>query len=341
MKSFKSTLVFAIVVAVLGGVAYWEFNKSQQEEGKKTEETKALPYWDKDQVTELRIVNEQQKELHLVRKDSKWQILAPVKDDADTSSVNSMLSSMVSDKLKKLEVEGSLNPAKYGIDEAKRFIEFLGESAKKKKVILSNKKTYDGQYYLKYGDSSDVFLASSTWDQWVNRKVSEVRNKKLFTSNELVKKLTILDGKKQIIFEKVDSKWIIDGDKEFEVDDSKVSALVTSLQNFRASEVAAEEQTVNSLKTYKLKKPQLHLRLELENGKEPVELSVSQIPKDSGDVFLYTSHRPFIYKTFKSVAEKWQVAKADFKKEEKKEEEGDKKGAEVLKNFDPHKGHNH
>lgn len=68
MKSFKSTLIFAFVVVAISIVAYWDLNRGEKEEEKKIEESKALPYWSSDQINELRIVNDNRNELHLVKK---------------------------------------------------------------------------------------------------------------------------------------------------------------------------------------------------------------------------------------------------------------------------------
>ncbi|MCB9026674.1 MAG: DUF4340 domain-containing protein [Bdellovibrionaceae bacterium] len=331
MKSFKSTFVFAVLVLLLGIATFLEFNRSEKEEKSKDEQTKALPYWDQSQISELRIVSED-RDLHLIKKDSQWQILSPIKDKADISTVESMLSSMITDKLSKLELEGSaFNLSQYGFDEAKRFMEFINNSNTKKKLMLSSKKTYDGKYYLKYSDSPDVYLASSTWDQWIRRSVNEIRNKKLFSDQDKIKKLTIIDGKKKISFENIDSQWIIDGDKNFPVNETKLKTLISSLQNFRAADVSAEEQSTETLKKYKLVKPGLKLILELDGSESPIELNVSDLTKDSGDIFLYSNHLPFIYKTFKTVVEKWVVSKSDFKKEsDKKESEKD-----INKNKEP------
>lgn len=315
MRQFKSTLIFAFIVLLLGLASYWEFNKSEEDNLKKEEQSKALPLWDKDQVTEFKIVNEG-KELHLVKKDSHWQITAPVQDEADSSSVNSMLSSMITDKLTKLEVEGNLDATQYGLNEAQRFFEFLSSSDKKKRIILSSKKTYDGKYYLKYGDSDEVYLASSTWDQWLRRSVNELRNKKIFKDEEKIKKLVITQGKKALRIENVDSQWLLDGDKNFPVDDSKINNLISSLENFRAADVSAEDQSQKSLKEHNLLNPEVKIVIDFEGDGPSRELFVSPLPKDLGDVYIYTNNRPFIYKTYKSIAEKWKVVKEDFKKKE-------------------------
>lgn len=235
-----------------------------------------------------------------------------------------MLTSMISDKLNKLDVEGSINPAQYGLDQAKRFIEILGNN-KKERLVISDKKTYDGKFYLKYADKEAVYLASSTWDQWINRKAGEVRNKKFFSNDEKIKKVTINEGKKQIILEKVGPNWVVDGDKSYPLDESKVHNLIDGLHNFRAADVVSEEKENKNLEKFNLKKPALKINIEFEENQNPVEINVSQIPKDAGDVYLNLNSRPFVYKTYKSIAEKWKVSKSDFKKTEEKRRERHKK----------------
>ncbi|MCB0357940.1 MAG: hypothetical protein KDD40_13075, partial [Bdellovibrionales bacterium] len=70
-----------------------------------------------------------------------------------------------------------------------------------------------------------------------------------------------------------------------------------------------------------LLKPGLKLSAELENSQGSLELSVSDFAKDGNDVFLYVNRKPFIYKTFKTVAEKWNVKKSDFIVKEKEKTE--------------------
>ncbi|MCB0355584.1 MAG: DUF4340 domain-containing protein, partial [Bdellovibrionales bacterium] len=258
MKSFNTTFIFALLVALLGGVAYWDLQRSKEQEQSQLELTKALPHWQQDQVSEIKIVNHDNNEIHLLKKDSSWQVLKPIEDEGDNSSIDGMISSLISDKLKKLNLSEPPDLMKYGLDESKNYIEISsGES--KKKILISSKKTFDGQYYLKYASDNNVYLASSTWNQWLNRKVNELRNKKLFTDQERVRKLTVINGKNKMTFEKQDLTWVVNGDKAFKADQNKVSTLVSSVQNFRASDVVAEEKSKDQLKKYNLLKPGLKL----------------------------------------------------------------------------------
>lgn len=320
MKPFSKTAIFGVVVVAICALAFWDFENTKKEEEDKAESEKALAHWNTEDIQELRIVNGD-KELLLKLSDQQWRVDKPIKDQADESSVKSMISAISADTLTSLDLQGAIDWAKYGLDTGKRFIEFIGKDEKKEKIFVSSKKSYDGKWYLKYENKEGLFLGSQSWESWLSRKPNEVRNKKLFSNFEKIQALDIIEGKKKISFSKDSNNWVIDNDKKFPVKEDKVNELMSSLQNFRAVDVVAEDNSSENLRKYDLSAPFLELDLKTSENQE-IKIFVSKKSKHSeNDRFVYMSHRPFIYKTYSSVVEKWQVAKANFKKEPEPKEE--------------------
>ena len=350
MKSFSSTFIFGVVVSIVCGLAFYELKNSEKEEEQKKMSEKAMPFWKEEDVLELKIQNKNQS-INIKREHSDWKILSPVVDKVDSSSLNSMLTAMLNEEVTKIEVEGSVDWEKYGLSLNPNSIELIG-SSKNIKLLLSDLKTFDGKRYLKYTDKNDLYVASSIWDQWINRNISELRNKKLFTDFEKIKALKITSGRNLSTFEKVkemsnessvknsadniSEKWVFNKNKDFNLDYEKVNGLMSSLQSFRAIEVVSETVSGDKLKEFNLLKPELSLEMTLDDN-SILKMYVSRALKIMGEdsVFVYTDKTPFIYKTNKMTAEKWIINPSDYLKKPEPPKELD---AEDNSPQNPHSG---
>ncbi len=338
MKSFSSTLIFGIVVVIIASFAYWELKESDRERSSQSEGAKLLPYWDQEGIVHIEIFNNG-KVLILDHDDTGWKILKPITDNADSSGVNSFISAIMADEVLDLNADTGVNWSQFGLDSEERYINIKHKDSREEKIYVSSKKSFDGKYYLKYAGKSRLYLGSTSWENWLNRSASDLRNKKLFLPDDKIVGLSLTPASKvHLNFTFSEDMWSLSEDSEFDLDQEKVKSLILSLQNFRATDVVSETIEVANLKKFGLEKPELRLDLMLENGTRRV-FYVSKAGTSSDDVFLYTSDRPYIYKTTKSITEKWNAPKENYKKEIKEISKKSKTEDEIEK--DSHHGHEH
>ncbi|MCB0387095.1 MAG: DUF4340 domain-containing protein, partial [Bdellovibrionales bacterium] len=160
MKSFRSTLIFALVVAAVVGYAVYEMKRG---ETKSVTEAKAdrLFAWDEKDVQEISLRHDDG-QLTIVREGDNWRLKEPVADRVDDFMVTSFLSSLLSQVAKVVE-EDNQNWADYGLENSTTKVEMLGPGGERRSIEVSREKAYDDSYFIR--DGSRLLVGSSDWDK--------------------------------------------------------------------------------------------------------------------------------------------------------------------------------
>lgn len=311
MKKFGSTYAFAILVLAIGVYTYFfEFKKAEEEKLKEVEGIKLLRDFKEDQITSIRW-QKGTTDVELEKKGDSWQLLQPLNVEADKYSMESLLSTLTSEKeeILKLDEAASADPKSFGFDANSGFIEIKTPQATKK-FIISSKKTFDSrQYHMKIDGSNEIYFVSTTFGDLLDKPIKELRSKEILGELNLRMFSVQLDGKPEATFEKVNEGWKNSGNQDLKLDPKSITDWIAALKYIKAHDFLTENATEADKKKYGLDKP--NLRVKLVDSKNPIEFTASA-PKEQ-KIYLLTNKLPVIYEVTTAMMAPIQKTLSDFR----------------------------
>src|SRR5579864_8160658 len=113
---FRGLLAAVVVLAALGGAAWWSERKEKAEAGKPSADAPpkilSIP---EDQFKQIQLVKKASDTTTLSKADGKWQIVQPKPLAADQDSVTSLVSSLSSLTSERLIEDKASDLASYGL----------------------------------------------------------------------------------------------------------------------------------------------------------------------------------------------------------------------------------
>lgn len=311
MKKFSSTYVFAVLVLLVGAYTYFfEFKKAEEEKLKETEGVKLLRDFSQEQINSIRW-QKGTTDVELVKKDGNWQLLHPLNVDADKYAIESLLSTLTSEKEELLKADDpkALDPKAYGFDNASGFIE-VKTSAGTKKFLISSQKTFDSrQYHMKIDGKNEIYLVSTSFGDLFEKPVKELRSKEIL-GDVSPKKFTVqLDGKPEASFEKAGEEWKSSNQKDLKLDPKSITDWIAALKYIKAHDFMAEAATAAEKKKFGLEKPNLKVKIVEDKGNLEFVASAGKDQK----IYLLTNQKPIIYEVTTAMMAPIQKSISDFR----------------------------
>ena len=247
---------------------------------------------------------------------SKWDLLEPVKCEADKTEVDDILWDLSYLKAKVFVAESPKDLKPYGLDKPtiQATVEYEKEvedkdkdkeadkkddkkdekkEEKKKvlvtKVLLLGKKTDDGRYYAKLQDGDLVFEVEESCVKNLNEELAS----KTIVDVEKgeVKAITLAYAKKTVKIEKKgDDKWEMTAPEKKSYNKSDVDDILDKLDSFRAS--AIEVYAAKDLAKYGLTTPFLTVTVKVGDGEKAVKVGAK---KGDDKYFAKAEGKDFIF----------------------------------------------
>jgi hypothetical protein len=269
---FRNTLVLFILLAALGTYVYLvEVKKHQKTEEAKKESKKVFSL----QQDSLQSINFQNVNgTFTVKKiQGQWKITDPLYTEADESTVNSMLSSLLAAEK---DNEFNIDPrelADYGLDDRAIFVR-LETNAGEKDSIRMGDNTPVGSFVFSNKADSLVFTIGQSVKNNFSKKLFDIRDKKILHFKRAdVQQIMMQNSFGKFDFEKINATdWTLRNINR-PADNTKISAILSKLENNRIKEFVDEEGS--QLKKYGLDKPayQIDLSLGQELGQKRLFIS--------------------------------------------------------------------
>ncbi len=290
MSAFRNTAITAAVVAVLAAYTFYEYKNSDDSINTAQGERRIFHLL-RDDLSEINLKNSEG-EIQIVRDGDGWKMTKPVEDQADSSAVEGLLYTLLSQKGRTFQADDESKKtdwAEFGLQPAGSTIEIRGKG-KTEKLEISSKNAFDGSYYVRLGD--DLLLGDRGLSHLVSREPKSLRSRKIYRGPEDFKKVSVkLDYEgDSASFEvaKDNDKWAITPKPSFELDQEKIEGWVDKIKSFTASEVVADEMKDEDKNQWLLRKPSLVLKV------DDWEITLGQ-DKDE-DVYIFTNKRPTVYR---------------------------------------------
>lgn len=302
MKSFKGTLILAVIVAGIGGFAFFEYKKANQE---KEAERTARHLIKNLQVTDVAEVRHVSEAINFTVKAEagKWMMELPQEDVADTESVESLIRGIaVSD----VEEVGSESPdwAKYGLDKPVNEIFFKYKNGKEDKIAVGRIRSFDQGFYLRLNDGKNFLVAPRSFDSFVAKSAKDLRSRKFQMPDAAWGKIQLISKKKDRLanfgFELVGGKWQSTRLKSMRLNEDAIMNFRRAIEDVKGDDIVTVDNTDAKRKDLGLGRPELTIDIEAiaapdSKTANKVQLLISS--EKDGNVHFTSNLNRAIYKT--------------------------------------------
>jgi uncharacterized protein DUF4340 len=281
--NWRYTLILAVVA--LAGVAYFRFfemKRPSTEEARR--QAQNVINFDRNKIDGIVIKNGDQ-QIEIRRRDNKWRLETPIKDQADGVLVENLLSDLES-----WQKEGTI-PAKaieadksklneYGLNNPKLRLKLVGQP-RPPEILFGKDAALEGRMYVRLQNSKTTFLARQSIRKDVDKKPEEFRDRKLTDLNTAqVRRITLKTPAGEMELEKRADHWNIIKPLRARADDGKVGDLISQITSARIQEFVADDG--GDLRPYGLAEPRGSITLFDEAQKKDRKVQIGESIKVFG-----------------------------------------------------------
>ena len=316
---WKTTLVlFVIAAGVFAYLFFVERNRPGTEEA--TRRAQTVVNFSRDQVNGVVIQNGDDT-IDIRRRDDKWRLEIPIKDQADGSVVNNLLLDLENWQkdaaISAKEMEADKNKlADYGLANPKLRLKLIGPDTPPE-IFFGKDAALEGKMYVRFGNSKETFLASQSVKKAIDKKPEDFRDRKLtdLIMAQIVR-VVLKTSAGEMELQKKGDHWDILKPLHTRADDQKVSDLIAQVTTARIQQFVADDR--GDLHPYGLAEPHGSLTLFAQDDKSAGRTDSSrgeqgqtlQIggpatagEKEKDQVYVRFSPRGFVYTLPKKIEE--------------------------------------
>src|ERR1700730_7509899 len=302
---WKTTLVlFVIAAAVFAYLFFVERNRPGTEEAAR--KAGNVVNFSHDKINGLVSENGADR-TDCRRRDDKWRLEIPIKDQADSSVVNNLLMDIENWQkdaaISAKEMETAKNKlADYGLANPKLRLKLIGPDAPPE-IFFGKDAALEGKMYVRFENSKETFLANQSVKKAIDKKPEEFRDRKL---SDLIMaqvvRVVLKTPAGQMELEKKGDHWEIVKPLHTRADDQKVSDLIAQVTTARIQQFVADDR--GDLHPYGLAEPRGSLTLFAQDDKHGQILQIGGVPeKEKDQVYVRFSPRGFVYTVPKKIEE--------------------------------------
>ncbi len=281
--NWRTTLILAVVV--LGVFAYLRFFEMKRPStGEAMRQAQNVVNFDRTKIEGIIIQNGDEK-IEIRRRDNKWRLETPIKDQADPALVENLLSD-----LETWQKEGTI-PAKdiegdkaklneYGLNRPKLKLKLIG-SERPPEILFGKDAALDGRMYIRFENSKETFLAKQSVKKDIDKKAEEFRDKKLTdVTTAQVRRIALKTPAGEMELEKKGDHWDIIKPLRARADDEKVGDLIAQVTTARIQQFVADDH--GDLRPYGLAEPRGSITLFSQEGRKNQKVEIADSIKVFG-----------------------------------------------------------
>ncbi len=254
--NWRNTLILAIIA--LAGIAYFKFFEMKRpgtEEARRHAQN--MVSFDRIKIDGIVIQNGDQT-IEIRRRDNKWRLETPIKDQADSALVDTLLSDLENWQrdgtipAKEIDADKS-KLAEYGLNNPKLKLKLLGH-ARPPEILFGKDAALEGKMYVRFQNSKETFVAGQAVKKDIDKQPEEFRDRKLTDLSTLqVRRVALKTPVGEIELDKKDTHWDILKPLRARADDQKVNDLISQVTSARVGQFVADDR--GDLRPYGLAEP--------------------------------------------------------------------------------------
>lgn len=303
--NWRTTLVLAaIALGVLGYLRFFEMKQPSTGEAKR--QAQNVVNFDRNKINGIVIQNGDEK-IEMQRRDNRWRLEAPIKDQADTSLIESLLSDLenwqkdgtISAKEIKTD-QSKLN--EYGVNRPKLRLKLIGQD-RPPAILFGKDAALEGKMYVRFENSKETFLAGQSVKKDIDKKSEEFRDRKLTgLITAQVTRVTLKTPAGEMELQKKGDHWDIVKPLRARGDDQKIADLIAQITTARIQQFVADDH--GDLHGYGLAEPRGALTLFTQDDKQGQLLQIGGVPeKEKDQRYVRFAPRGFVYTVPKKIEE--------------------------------------
>ena len=282
--NWRTTLILAVVVlGVFAYVRFFEMKHPSTEEARR--QAQNVVNFDRSKVDGIIIQNGDEK-IEIRRRDNKWRLETPIKDQADGALIENLLSD-----LETWQKEGTI-PSKdieadksklneYGLNRPKLKLKLIGPD-RPPEILFGKDAALEGRMYVRFDNSKEAFLAKQSVKKDIDKKAEEFRDKKLTDlTTAQVRRIALKTPVGEMELEKKGDHWDIVKPLRARADDEKVSDLIAQITTARIQQFVADDH--GDLRPYGLAEPRGSITLFSQEGKKDQKVETADSSKVVGE----------------------------------------------------------
>ena len=266
LPEFWKTGVLLLVLAGLGSYIWFVERKQEPKpEGERAKVTVLAV--DKAKAKEISLAAAGGETIRLVKEGAGWKVTSPFTAPADTSAVESILTSLEKLEADEVVVEQAANPAEFGLDKPSRTITAVVEGAPASLSVEFGAKAPDGSsVYARAAGTPKVYLVPSWVEGSFDKKPFDLRDRDLLhVKRDDVRSIEIAGPEGGYALARTDAgEWAFTKPVATRAGRWSVDGLLGTVENLRMDSVAADSAT--DVKAFGLDTPARTVSLVLKDG---------------------------------------------------------------------------
>ena len=281
--NWRNTLILAIIaLAVFAYLIFIEVKRPGTEEARR--QSQNMVNFDRTKIDGIVIQNGDQR-IEIRRRENKWRLETPIKDQADGALVQSLLSDLENwqkeGTIPSKEIDADKSKlAEYGLKNPKLKLKLLGHD-RPPEILFGKDAAMEGRMYVRFQNSKETFIAGQSVKKGIDKKPEEFRDRKLTElSNAQVRRVLLKTPAGEMELEKKDTHWDILKPLRARADDQKVNDLISQVTSARIGEFVAEDR--GDLRPYGLAEPRGSITLFDQEPKRDQKVEIGESIKIAG-----------------------------------------------------------
>jgi Domain of unknown function (DUF4340) len=281
--NWRNTLILAIIaLAVFAYLIFIEVKRPGTEEARR--QSQNMVNFDRTKIDGIVIQNGDQR-IEIRRRENKWRLETPIKDQADGALVQSLLSDLENwqkeGTIPSKEIDADKSKlAEYGLKNPKLKLKLLGHD-RPPEILFGKDAAMEGRMYVRFQNSKETFIAGQSVKKGIDKKPEEFRDRKLTElSNAQVRRVLLKTPAGEMELEKKDTHWDILKPLRARADDQKVNDLISQVTSARIGEFVAEDR--GDLRSYGLAEPRGSITLFDQEPKRDQKVEIGESIKVAG-----------------------------------------------------------
>jgi hypothetical protein len=303
--NLRTTLILlAIALAGLVYIKFYESKKPGTEEAQR--QSRNVVNINREKIDGVVIQNGDDK-IDIRRRDNKWRLETPIKDQADNALINNLLSDVESWQkdatisAKEIEADKA-RLSEYGLSKPKLRLKLLGPDAPPE-ILFGKDAALEGKMYVRFENSKDAFVADQSVRKAIEKKPEDFRDRKL-TDLILaqISRVVLKTAAGEMELQKKGDHWEIVKPLRARGDDQKIGDLIAQVTTARIQQFVGDDR--GDLYPYGLAEPRGSITLFGQDDKQGQMLQVGGVPdKQKDQVYVRFSARGFVYSLPKKIEE--------------------------------------
>ena len=312
---WRTTLILLAIALALGlYIKFIESKRPGTEEAKR--QAQNVVNFNRDKIDGIVIQNGDEK-IDIRRRDSKWRLETPIKDQADTSLVSNLLLDLenwqkdATISAKEIDTDKKkLN--EFGLSKPKLRLKLLGEGAPPE-ILFGKDAALEGKMYVRFENSRETYLANQSVRKDIEKKADDFRDRKLTDLiTAQVARVMVKTPAGEMELEKKGDHWEIVKPLRARGDDQRIGDLIAQVTTARIEQFVADDH--GDLRPYGLAEPRGSITLFGQDDKQGQTLQIGGVPEKQPDqIYVRFSPRAFVYTLPKKTGEIFNIRPNDLR----------------------------